>query len=335
MTCDSALPENDTAEAISHGLYTAHKAYGRSRTVPSTPLCLLFVVQDHENNIFDQEAVSLILECKYGIPVFRLPFSATLTQTSFPVDNVDRPLMYHPPHQSAIQYEVTTIYFRAGYSPSEYPSATAWDARIQLERSAAIKCPSVLTHLAGSKKIQQMLAVPSSTSLEDFMSQTRYFESVDAMRATWTAMYPMDDSSDGLKAIEMARHEEMSKNFVLKPQREGGGNNIYGANIPPFLKSLGSDINKYKSYVLMELIEPPSVRNTILRNGQVQSGEVIGELGIYGVCLWRTAADPKSFGEVFVNKEAGFLLRTKGRDSEEGGVAAGFGAIDSPLLTDK
>ena len=37
---------------------------------------------------------------------------------------------------------------------------------------------------------------------------------------------------------------------------------------------------------------------------------------------------------IMLNEEAGYLLRTKGSDSEEGGVAAGFGAIDSVCLVD-
>lgn len=90
----------------------------------------------------------------------------------------------------------------------------------------------------------------------------------------------------------------------------------------------------------MELIKPPSVRNSILRNGKIQSGEVIGELGIYGVCLWRQGyvirgqeeGNPR--GEIMENWEAGWLLRTKGHESEEGGVAAGFGAVDSVCLVD-
>lgn len=91
----------------------------------------------------------------------------------------------------------------------------------------------------------------------------------------------------------------------------------------------------------MELIKPPTLRNSIFRNGHTQSGEVIGELGVYGVCLWRNGKgdagsvhDEDGEGEVLENWEAGFLLRTKGRDSEEGGVAAGFGAVDSPCLVD-
>lgn len=121
---------------------------------------------------------------------------------------------------------------------------------------------------------------------------------------------------------------------MLKPQREGGGNNIYGIKIPPFISSLGDDSKKYRSHILMELIEPPALRNSIFRNGEVKSGEVIGELGVYGVCLWRHGRGEKEERKILENWEAGHLLRTKGRESEEGGVAAGFGAVDSVCLID-
>jgi glutathione synthase len=35
---------------------------------------------------------------------------------------------------------------------------------------------------------------------------------------------------------------------------------------------------------------------------------------------------------VLRNEESGYLLRTKGDQSEEGGVAAGFGCMDSVTL---
>ena len=134
-----------------------------------------------------------------------------------------------------------------------------------------------------------------------------------------------------MHAISIATDANKAKGYVLKPQREGGGNNVYGLKIPPFIKSLGDDAKKYRGHILMELIEPPALRNSIFRNGEVRSGEVIGELGIYGVCLWRQG---RSKPDVLENWQAGHLLRTKGRESEEGGVAAGFGAVDSVCLID-
>ena len=147
-------------------------------------------------------------------------------------------------------------------------------------------------------------------------------------------MYPLDGSLVGQDAIALASNQVKSQKYVLKPQREGGGNNIYGIDIPPFLKSLGDDERKFKSYILMELIEPPALRNSIFRNGELKTGQVIGELGIFGVCLWTNPSAEEERTKVLENYEGGFLLRTKGHESHEGGVAAGFGSIDSPLLVE-
>jgi glutathione synthase len=55
---------------------------------------------------------------------------------------------------------VSLVYFRAGYTPNDYPSDTEWEARLLIEGSSAAKCPSVAYQLAGAKKVQQDLAGP-------------------------------------------------------------------------------------------------------------------------------------------------------------------------------
>ncbi|KAI9818441.1 MAG: hypothetical protein M1827_000500 [Pycnora praestabilis] len=340
----SSLPPNPTIPSLSAGLAAAHTAYGPSKSTPALPLCVLILVQTPERNVFDQRHIEYALYSTHHIPIFRLPFSQILDNTSIPSSSVSRPLIYAPPHLP-YAYEVSTLYFRAGYSPTDYTTPDSWTARLHLERSAAIKCPSILTHLAGAKKIQQVLATPSSPHLSRFLPNPATAERV---RATFTHIYPLDDTPAGRTAIALATSEEKAQGYVLKPQREGGGNNIYRGAIPPFLADLPE--THWKAYILMEIIEPPALENAILRNGSVERGGVIGELGVYGVCLWRNGRDDskaggkegegdgeergKDRGEVLENWEAGYLLRTKGRESEEGGVAAGFGAVDSCLLVD-
>jgi hypothetical protein len=57
------------------------------------------------------------------------------------------------------------------------------------------------------------------------------------------------------------------------------------------------------------------------------SQQIISELGIFGAIL----GDDQN---VLFNREAGFVLRSKSPTSNEGGIAAGFGVLDTPLLFD-
>jgi glutathione synthase len=243
--------------------------------------------------------------------------------------DADRTLVYIPPNSPSTQYEVTTIYFRAGYSPDDYPKEQDWTARQHLEKSRAIKCPSILTHLAGCKKVQQVLATPHSPHLKRFLPES---EVAARVLATFAPIYPLDSSEAGREARGLAADPASASRYVLKPQREGGGNNIYRKAIPPFLEKLPE--THWPAYILMEMIEPPPLKNAILRNGELQRGGVICELGVYGVCLWRDGGGAEQKGEILESWEAGYLLRTKGDQSEEGGVAAGFGAVDSCCLVD-
>lgn len=48
---------------------------------------------------------------------------------------------------------IAVVYFRSGYEPAQYPTEREWLARLMIERSRAIKCPSIHYHLAGTKKV--------------------------------------------------------------------------------------------------------------------------------------------------------------------------------------
>ena len=74
-------------------------------------------------------------------------------------------------------------------------------------------------------------------------------------------------------------------NFVLKPQREGGGNNVYGADIKPFLENI-KDSEERNAYILMDRIKPPITTNYMVRPGQnAKLVNVISELGIFGYVI--------------------------------------------------
>lgn len=317
-------PHNPAVETLSAGLAAAHKAYGVPKSASSIPLCVLFVVQSNERNIFDQLALSRQLATVYKIPVFRVNNSEILEQTSIASSNLSRALLYSPHGPSSVQFEVSTVYLRAFYSPSDYKSSRDWDARLHLERSAAIKCPTVLSQLSGCKKIQQVLAEPAGADhLSTFLAH-KDPKLVARLRETFAPQYSL--SSDG-RGRELALNPGTATNHVLKPQREGGGNNVYKSEIPQFLRSMPE--SEWKRWVLMELIQPPAeAKNVALRSdGGVLQGKVVTELGIYGTIIW----DNKT-GSVSHNEQGGWLMRTKGKDVNEGGVATGFSSLDSAIL---
>jgi len=63
----------------------------------------------------------------------------------------------------------------------------------------------------------------------------------------------------------------------------------------------------------------------MMRDGQVEVGEALSELGVFGVFV----GDGQT---VLLNDFAGQLLRTKLEGVDEGGVAAGYACLDSLLL---
>ena len=306
----SSLPSSTSVPGLAQGMAKAHEAYGAASK--DLPTCFIFLVQNPERNVFDQRHLEYALNANHGVRTFRLQFDRVLTDT---IVDSDRKLVYTPPHTPEKHYEVSVVYFRAGYSPSDYDGQKAWDARLHLERSAAIKCPSVLLQLAGTKKVQQVLATPHSPHLKRFLPNEK--QAAEVLK-TFAPIYPMDNSEAGQEARKRATDPESASKYVMKPQREGGGNNIYRKSIPTFLKDLPE--TQWPAYILMEMIEPPSQSNVIFRNGAVQKGGVICELGMYGACVWEQG---KLDGNrnILENFEAGYLLRTKGDSSEEGGVS--------------
>ncbi|KAJ2217002.1 Glutathione synthetase [Coemansia sp. RSA 487] len=168
-------------------------------------------------------------------------------------------------------------------------------------------------------EVHDKCAINSSGRLLMFIESE---EEAARVRECFVGLYPLDGSAEGQQAYADAVSSPAS--YVVKPQREGGGYNTYGEDIPALLDGLLEE--ERKAYILMDLIRAPGFKNVLLREGKLVSSEVVSELGIYG--LWVRGAD----GRVIVNKHGGHLLRTKASDVYEGGVAAGFAVIDSPLL---
>ncbi|XP_064610828.1 glutathione synthetase-like [Liolophura sinensis] len=305
MNHQSNLPDNGAATGLAQGLVDAWKLYGNQSAA------VLFLVEPVSRNVFDQRWLEIKIHAiNPSIRVIRRNFmqiyeNAELTDDrSLTIDGI----------------EIAVVYFRCGYVPTDFPSNKEWEAKLKMERSLAIKCPSVQSHLAGSKKIQEVLARPGM--LERFI---RDEEEVRKLRRTFAGLYTLDLNPEGDKTVAMAmKHPD---HFVMKPQREGGGNNLYGDDIIMELNRV-KNTEERSAYIMMERIFPPAQKNYLLKAGApVQLSGVLCELGIYGVFIGNGST-------VVENRQVGHLLRTKTLGTNEGGVAAGFAGIDSPYLID-
>ncbi|WFD03102.1 glutathione synthase [Malassezia obtusa] len=326
------MPQNDALDILAAGLADAHNHYidecrEAQRTVKPA---VLFIVQPDERNTFDQRAIEMVLMEKYGIPVIRATFEELAKTAS--LHGSERILMIQSP-VSLAPIEVSVAYLRAGYSPEDY-NQTAWDTRLMLERSHAIKCPTIAMQLVGSKKAQQVLAEPGV--LEKYVGND-----ADQVRLCFAQLWPLDTRSElGQEAHRRVR--ENPHEYVLKPQREGGGHNIYREDIPPALDAMEkhdkereargeTGVKECEAYILMSMINPPRNRgNLFLRAGQTKATSElvrnsVSELGIYGSILFSPEKTVES-------RSGGYLLRTKSMESNEGGVAVGYSVIDTPLL---
>jgi len=254
------------------------------------------------------------------------------------------------------QIEISTVYFRAGYAPTDFPTETHWTVRLTLERSRAIKCPTIPLQLAGGKKVQEALSQPGV--VEQFFATLESGAAASAvaeLRASWVPMWALDTERSpvlptSLPDVERNPGEPLgttlarrhADKLVLKPQREGGGNNIYKDDIPAFLEGLS--VEERRAWIAMALIVPPAgVGSYLVRpvsgagknddeGAKLARVETTSELGIFGWALFG-----KGEGTGVIRKErgdVGWLMRTKGVESNEGGVAAGFSVLDSVVLVD-
>lgn len=142
------------------------------------------------------------------------------------------------------------------------------------------------------------------------------------LRRFFAGQWGLEDLADADTAAVVADAIAHPDQYVLKPQREGGGNNFYGEALAERLRQGGGGL---AAYILMQRIQPPAQRAIMVRRGQATEADTLSELGVYSTFVRRGS-------QVLLSAEAGHLVRTKAATSDEGGVAAGFAVLDSPLL---
>jgi glutathione synthetase len=307
QTSAGELAPIENIENFVRAMKEAHQVYN----VPESRI--LFVVQPNERNKYDQEIIRWGLWKQFGIKSLR----RTLRQVDEQADRSSLPgkLVLQCSNE---KIPISVVYFRAGYSPDDYPSEREWNARRIIEWSDSIKCPSLGLHLVGMKKIQQVLS--ESGQLEQFLQDRP--EEAALVRSCFAEQYSLDLPVQHI-AIELA--ESNPTDYVLKPQREGGGNNLYGNRMLQFIRRASKE--ELSGYVLMKLLRPREYPNYLIQKGKAFFGNCISELGIFGAFLCCGNEEKWIW-----NEPIGHLLRTKWTQQEDGGVAAGNAFLNSPLL---
>lgn len=314
---DEAIPKNESLKNIAQALIDSHQIYGKSNSA------ILVVIEKNVINIMDQKAIEWKIRelSNDSIRIHRRAFHE-LDNHLFLGPNKELMLNIVNNQNQVQETEISIVYFRTAYSPIDFEYENSWDIRLLIEQSRAIKCPSAAFQLAGVKKFQSVLN--DETILKKYIN-VEYSHLMNNIWKTFMPFYPVNDAN--LKLLD-----QKPLGFVLKPNREGGGNNYFGYDVrPKYLKIMESD--EAKAYTLMEYIDQPTVNGYILKPSsklvEQQPGiEIKTELGVFGAILASTKTNELKF-----NRNIGHLLRSKTATSDETGVMAGDGALDSPYLT--
>ncbi|KAL3088511.1 hypothetical protein niasHS_009962 [Heterodera schachtii] len=211
-----------------------------------------------------------------------------------------------------------------------------------IERSTAIKAPSLIAALAHSKIVQQVLSEPGM--VERFFPNPEEAPLIKAIRDTYAKMWRIEENENNEQFSEIIeRVKKQPNNFVMKLTEyalwdafnKDEVKKIYlGEEILETLSNFEAD--KRRAYILMEKLRPKSVKNHIVWAEDVEESsggdffeEVTPELGIFGTLLGNIAT-----GEVLHNAQIGHKLRTKLASANACGIENVKTAYDTTYLVD-
>lgn len=307
------LPPSRTSANMARAISVASTVYAEKRredkhvTHPVLSCIAVMVVQPGEKNVADQRMLEYALWDNHRIKMVRMSLAELYDKAKI---GLDMELLVEGE-------EVSVVYYRAGYVPEDYPTEKEWNARLLVERSCSIKCPSVQYHLAGTKKVQQCLT--EANVLEKWMDEKECV----ALRKVFAGLYGLEPGNPAWEDV-IKKAIEHPEDFVMKPNREGGGNNLHGGDIVAALTTM-PEVER-ASYILMEKIRPPVQEMVIVRKGEATRCECVSEYGFFSTFL--------GDGEkIHLNEHAGHLVRSKAENILEGGVATGYAVLSSPELT--
>lgn len=273
----------------------------------------LMVVQDNEDNVYDQHLLEHALQSR-GVRTVRRTFRELYDGLSTGEG-----------HRLVLEGigAIDCVYLRAGYQYSDYVAhdiigkaccEALTQTRVMIEKHCVAVNATVSQQLATSKRVQMLLSsMPEQAlsrfglSLEEAQTVKHFLGemiAVDENSQSWIAQRPLDE-------------------WVLKNQGEGGGHCVFGEDIPSRLGNLNP--NQYQGWSLMRRLHPKPRSGTayLVRKGEIYpEDDLISELGLFTV---HVGGEPA----VAEGGYAGYLIRSKSAKVTEGGVHSGMGALDS------
>lgn len=298
---DWELKENWAGKNLAFGLAEGYKNLNADGIV-------LLLIPVGEVSVFDQRILETRLVEEYGLKTRRTTLEDLGERGELRGGD-----LYFDGSKASI------VYFRSGYAPFHYSNDDAWKARHLIEESTAVSIPSARTQLANTKLIQLVLS--SQSVLEKFATPAV----AERLARSCVAFSKLDAPLRGPDGGQAPGREVALKNpgdWVLKPHREGGGNNFFNEQLVEQLENMTE--KEAAAYILMEKIRQPVFDSVRLVEGQAIPCRCVTELGFFSTAYF----DPAASKPRFLRTE-GYLLRTKDESMDEGLVLGGFSFLDT------
>lgn len=317
------LVDNHAIEQLSAGIAKATFKI-KQEFEDAEPARFLMIVQENEDNVFDQHLLELALQ-QQKIQTIRRTFSELQEQVTT-----------GEKHRLILEGigTIDTVYLRAGYQYADYESVdingnkdcqALMAIRVLIEKHRVAINATVGQQLATSKRMQMLLSSMDEMSLTQFGLTLQQAKMVKSLLGEMRSVTP-----ESIQLVEASPIDT----WVLKNQGEGGGNCLFGADISHELAEL--EPAQYQAWSLMRRLHPrPRATPTlVVRDGEIETiNDMIPEIGMFTVHI-----DGEPVMEDSSNSDSpgysGYLVRSKSAMVTEGGVHSGQGVLDSLMFSD-
>ncbi|KAL3105333.1 hypothetical protein niasHT_026066 [Heterodera trifolii] len=309
-------PDNQPDAALVEALHMAWEIFGDPNAV------VLILSTTFIPYKFDQRQIATELEQISDGKIECIFYSLQGTMENLHLDPNDFSL-----RQNSDGRRVAVVYSNMsalGYRPTFLKTyEMQMEGRRMIERSTAIKAPSLAIGISCTKKIQQLLTKPEV--LRRFFSREEDEETIEKIQSVFAGLWGME--KDDQKTQDLIKDAmERPENYVLKPNRECGGHNYFDEKITEALQKFTRE--EKAAHILMQKLRPMTVENYTLRPlAEPQKATLVPELGVYGFLLGNEVD-----GTVMANVQQGYHFRSKLAHLNEGGIGAGLGVYDTAYL---